>query len=391
MDPIIGAAIIAGIAGITQGIVNAASTSKTNKENQDWTEAQNEETWEHSKVSLQTKVADAKAAGLSPLAALGSSGSQIVTPLQYQAQAPQMDLSQMMSSLTSLSSEYSSNDTKEYIARLQAQTSADNTDKNNAMKYKIAKLEVDNAMDMCKSNIASQEKIAQGQLDEQARQADNRLNVDMKRILMDYDFMLENAKYEQAIKNQDNQLKAYWETADSLKQFCNNFDIPFRVLNYTVKSEDDFQELLKLNHKTISTVMSNYEIYSNWRNSSDRKPEDFYKAFSKSDTKSESHTKNVDAGTSFGSSQVFGNTGNALKVPSLGINIGGGVTDSELKGMSESYQNTRMSQDFNFKRLFTQDGQRGIVYYVPRYENNFYQKSHYSFDKVKAYKSGSIR
>ncbi len=68
-----------------------------------------EEQWRREDSALQRKVSDARAAGLSPLAALGATGSPS-TPINYtgsagQVQAPQMDMSHVMGLLSSLATD----------------------------------------------------------------------------------------------------------------------------------------------------------------------------------------------------------------------------------------------------------------------------------------------
>lgn len=92
-------AVLGAGTSILGNIINAYTQNKINQQNLAYAEQQTAITREREDNALQRKVADAKAAGLSPLAALGSTGAQASNALNYSAQAPQMDFTGVISSL----------------------------------------------------------------------------------------------------------------------------------------------------------------------------------------------------------------------------------------------------------------------------------------------------
>lgn len=78
---------------------NIASQEKANEANKQYAMEMTQKQWARDDTSLQRQVADAKAANLSPLAVTGSVASS--SPLAYQANASQMDLSGLLGSLAS--------------------------------------------------------------------------------------------------------------------------------------------------------------------------------------------------------------------------------------------------------------------------------------------------
>lgn len=89
--------LIAGLISGAASLYNTYSQKKTNDENRDYADTQTTAQWERDDTSFQRQVADAKAAGLSPLAVTGYAPSS--SPVTAMAQAPQMDLSQMIGAL----------------------------------------------------------------------------------------------------------------------------------------------------------------------------------------------------------------------------------------------------------------------------------------------------
>lgn len=89
--------VIAAIVGAIASGANMALQDKTNDENREHADALTTAQWERDDTSLQRQVADAKAAGLSPLAVTGSQASS--PAIMSQAQAPQFDISQILGSI----------------------------------------------------------------------------------------------------------------------------------------------------------------------------------------------------------------------------------------------------------------------------------------------------
>ena len=98
--------IISAVGSITASIagsaINASTTEKVNQSNLAYSQAMTEAQWERDDTSLQRQVEDAKKAGLSPLNVTGAMNSS--SPLNYMAQAPQMDLSSLIGAFSSFDS-----------------------------------------------------------------------------------------------------------------------------------------------------------------------------------------------------------------------------------------------------------------------------------------------
>lgn len=256
-------------------------------------------------------------------------------------------------------------------------------------------------LDIAKANIASQEKIAQGQLDEQARQADNRLNLDFLKFNQSYALELENSRYQSAVKDQEVQLKAYYNTADNLGAMCKALNVPFRVEQYDVKDSKDIESLNDLNSATFKRVSDAYDVYDKWRNSNDRTNEDFAKAFNHSTAKGSAHWKDSSLGANFNAnSPITGNTGNMLGSLGAGAGVNGsqGSGESSDSSLSNGYTFDKSKSDMKLSELFRniKDGATGqynkpITYYVPRYQNSFYRNFGAVGWSPRSYKNGSIR
>lgn len=96
-------ALIDGLFGLIGTGINNWQMDKTNKENRDYATMMTNAQWERDDSSLQRQVKDAQLAGLSPLAVTGSMNSS--SPLNYTAQAPQMDLSSLIGLASSAGSQ----------------------------------------------------------------------------------------------------------------------------------------------------------------------------------------------------------------------------------------------------------------------------------------------
>lgn len=88
-------ALIAGGASL----FNTITQKETNDENRDYADAMTTAQWERDDTSFQRQVADAKMAGLSPLAVTGYAPSS--APVTSMAQAPQLDVSSLIGALSS--------------------------------------------------------------------------------------------------------------------------------------------------------------------------------------------------------------------------------------------------------------------------------------------------
>lgn len=86
-------------ASVAGNKINAKTQEDVNNQNLAYAQDMTEQQWQRDDSSLQRQVEDAKLAGLSPLAVTGSLNSS--SPLNYTAQAPQMDLSSLVGAFSS--------------------------------------------------------------------------------------------------------------------------------------------------------------------------------------------------------------------------------------------------------------------------------------------------
>lgn len=344
MDPMTIIALGSLAISAISGIYNAYQTNKTNKENRDFVESTNADTYEHEKEALQTKVADAQKAGLSPLAALGSSGTQVTTPLQYQAQTPQMDVSQMLSSLTSLSNEYNSDKTRKEIAKLETDT----TKKGFENSWKIAQLTARNTRQMALENRRSVEKIEDAKLKQQAIFQEQNLAIAMDGIKAQYD--LANQKIDS--ENADRLYKSYMSTADSLKAFSNQsgVHIQFRVLPVTKDNEKNYYQALNEANQAdcFDKINSGEEAVNKFLQTAS--PEEIASMYSHG----KAHSKtNVDSDTFAGGLDILGTGGNVNR------------SYSDTRSFSDSNTDT-YTKDANFQRnAYASNFPKDIVYWLP--------------------------
>lgn len=368
---------------------NAWSTHNTNRENQNWTEDQNNLAYERSTQSLQTKVADAKKAGLSPLAALGSSGTQITTPLQYAAQAPQMDFSQLMSSMTSLSNEYSSDETKKKIAKLEAEVSVGNNIRSLLAERQLRYMEAANNLKMCRENIASNQSIAQGQLDESARQADMKMNLEFQRVQAQYQLQAQTQSYSIEKENQQRDIDTWSKSCDYTANFCNMFGIPFERRDYIIHNDSDYKRMCELNNASMAQLGTGFKNYTEWRNDPKRKPEDFAKMWSKASAEAKGENKGKGFSGSIGKQDIQKTNPNNLpatpdQLRQNGRDVLGNLLGDVLPSVSGSYDTSSGTYDsasdsssrtasdlenkLQFGQMFVGDNGK-IIMYVPRYQN----------------------
>lgn len=113
------AGIIGAVIAAAAAIGNTVSQAETNKANRAQANALNAKANERDDTQFQRAVADAKAAGLSPLAAISNGGGN-TAPIMSTAQAPQMDLSSLIglsTSMADLNETTRSNKAREEISR----------------------------------------------------------------------------------------------------------------------------------------------------------------------------------------------------------------------------------------------------------------------------------
>ena len=79
---------------IFQNYKNVQAQKEINQQNLDYAKTENDITRQREDTAYQRQVVDLEASGLSPL--LASGGSQVSAPVNYRADAPQLDLSGMI-------------------------------------------------------------------------------------------------------------------------------------------------------------------------------------------------------------------------------------------------------------------------------------------------------
>lgn len=92
---------ILGLFGLGNSAWNRKSQEDMNKANLDYAKAMTEKQWERDDNTYQRSVADATAAGFSPLAVLDGGLSPNGSPVGYQGQAPQFDINSVMNAVLS--------------------------------------------------------------------------------------------------------------------------------------------------------------------------------------------------------------------------------------------------------------------------------------------------
>ena len=105
MDPMTIAALISGGFGLFSSLFNANSQKQTNQSNLDYAKAMTEKQWERDDTSYQRAVADATAAGFSPLAVLDGGLSPNGSPVGYSGIAPTFDVNALLNSLATYSNQ----------------------------------------------------------------------------------------------------------------------------------------------------------------------------------------------------------------------------------------------------------------------------------------------
>lgn len=124
MDPLLLAGILSGITSFISGILNYRSQTETNLANLDYAKATTQEQWERDDSTYQRSVADATAAGFSPLAVLDGGLVNNSSAIGYQGQAPQFDLNGILNAMMSTGdklSQYNENNRERQFTMYQTQ------------------------------------------------------------------------------------------------------------------------------------------------------------------------------------------------------------------------------------------------------------------------------
>ena len=108
---------VLGLFGLGNSAKNRESEEKINQSNLDYAKAMTEKQWERDDNAYQRSVADAQKAGFSPLAVLDGGMSGNSGAMAYQGQAPQFDLTSMLSSISAMSNKLQENHMQEKMTK----------------------------------------------------------------------------------------------------------------------------------------------------------------------------------------------------------------------------------------------------------------------------------
>lgn len=207
------AAGLALIGTVITAIVSSQSVKNTNQANEainernlDYTASQTQAAWERDDTYYQRSVADAQAAGLSPLAINGAmpNSSPLSSPSPIAMQAPQFDINSLIQSMTTASQ---ISETKRHNIKEEELRADEIVNTSKELKLKAQRLELDN-------------KDVQSQIEYRASLAE----LEGKRIA-------ETARSNQAKENLEKmsyQSKRYFE---EIKHQAGGENVPYKVYN----------------------------------------------------------------------------------------------------------------------------------------------------------------
>lgn len=224
---------------------NAYETDKTNAQNKDLYNQGLQANKEVAQNGLTWKVQDAERAGLSPLAALNSSThGNLVSATNPTMQAPQADPSALISSLTSMSNEYASDETRKQVEASQAKTARKGFQKD---KY-IAELNAQLNEEIAKNRLNFDKDKAENELNEQIREYNNTYALDLQKYnttqRTQYD-LLETEITERTAKR----LESVADTQSKvLADFAKNNGVYIRQQPFYITDEKTFNEWLTLDN-----------------------------------------------------------------------------------------------------------------------------------------------
>lgn len=330
---LIGAAIIAGITTLVATAYNAYNQNKINSENQEWTEEQNEKGYEYQKHALQYKVEDARNAGLSPLAALNSSGSANPVLSQYQGQAPQMDVSQLLNSFTQLSSEGSSEASQKYIQDM----INSQKDKDNSVNMRIAAWQLESNEKTLSWSLQSAEKIAKQNNDTQLEMTVKRIAEDARQFNQSNIIRIQELNLAVDKENSFAFSRSVDSDLDNFKSLASEFGMNVQYYDFSIsgKNKDEYKkrydEYMSLRSDVGQQLQDNIEAVFNAIGS--LTPEELQK-YSNSYSNSSSHSDA--SGHSENSSDDNGFGINGAGVGGINLKLGSGSGFSDSNSHSES-------------------------------------------------------
>lgn len=300
---------IAAVAGIAMSAYNAHQTEKANRKNRDWTESENQKTREAEAHALQTRTDDAVQAGFSPLAALDTGAAQVSNPLNYTAQAPQMDLSSMIGAVSDAGMTISNQYAQQKLQKAQLADNAANRDN----QYKIAKLQCQSQKDIAADNISSAEKIA----DDENSLKWIKMNQDYSVAQNNLQLLLSKSQSDTSKVNTDIKHQQQQQIVNSLDAWAKGLGIRIRY-TYIDTSTDKGKALYDARMKAFqSRVGNSFTNMSSWyKNASPEERAEFW-----SKAQGENKSGSLDVGA---------------KLPGLLKGVGGNIGVAGSVGENES-------------------------------------------------------
>lgn len=375
-------ALVSAVVSAASTAYNGYQTNKTNQQNADLYYEGLEANTEVAQNGLTWKVQDAKRAGLSPLAALNSSThGNLVSATTPTMQASQSDPSSLLSSLSSMSNEYASDQTRKEVEASQAKTARKGFAKD---KY-IAELNANLNEEIAKNRLAFDKDKAENELNEQIRQYNNTYALDLQKFntsqrtqydLLETDITERTAKRLESVS--DTQSK-------TLAEFAKNNGVYIRQQPFYITDEATFNEWLTLdNDFSDNFASSNKALYDAFQAMSD---EERYNYVNSVSSKSKGWNAGVNASGELGSSNSESISESVRsKLDGLNGNITQGKTKGNLAsmlfkgaGVSGGYNSSESSSNARNKSSFEDKSRnseyfRGLVYYRPVFTDAFVQK-----------------
>lgn len=394
---VVTAAISAAITAASTAF-NGYETDKTNAQNKDLYNQGLAANKEVAQNGLTWKVQDAERAGLSPLAALGSTThGNLVSASNPQMQAPQADPSALISSLTSMSNEYASDETRKQVEASQAQTARKGFAKD---KY-IAELNAQLNEEIAKNRLNFDKDKAENELNEQIRQYNNTYALDLQKFNVSqrtqYD-LLETEITERTAKR----LESVADTQSKvLSDFARNNGIYIRQQPFYITDEKTFNEWLTLdNDFSDNFSSSNKALYDAFQAMT---PEERFNYVNSVSSKSKGWNAGLNASGDVGSQS--GNNVNVNEKVSGSVKVGkdmknivqgkskGDFSLSSMllkgAGLSGGYNSAESSGDSWQKSSFEDKARNsqyfhGLTYYRPVFTDSFVKQysGKYTYSEV---------
>lgn len=371
------------VAAVVGGLINAGTSAynahKQEQMNDELLEREDdkiqqtkelqEKQWEREDSALQRKVSDARAAGLSPLAALGATGSPS-TPINYtgsagQVQAPQMDLSNTLGLLSSLATDA---------------TQMRNADVSADAQNKATRAHTAEVM----AQIDSQEKMAKLSANTSLKVADTQQKTAIIEVNAGIDKSNQQTKYLYDLMTSDEEKNNVSQIMDVSKQ-VNDYRMQLASsvgFNAKVVYFDDWSEYEKFQKEQSENWLNAQQEMIDYFGSLGPEQQANYYTWSKNSGKNKSLTGafGLDRGKSNSSSQSDSLGSQGKTKPSwsqsimdsvmskIGFNVSGGYASGENDG--ESYGSDTSMQQLRQASSFYLKNKCAIGVYVGKYRGS---------------------